>query len=89
MSTRPLAPFVPLEGLESMLSEERLAAVVERRELAGIVYQLERVRCSSKGCWCREAYPDGGHGPYWYAYYVDEVTRRWRNVYIGKDFREL
>lgn len=84
-SSRPIAPFVA----RSKLTEDRLAAIVEMREQDGIVYQLEHVKCGRRRCWCREAYPDGGHGPYWYAYFVDERSQRWHARYIGKNFREI
>lgn len=91
-ATRPTAPFVE-QGVS--LTPDRLAAVVRRVELGDLVYQLERVRCSSHGCWChvgsrgRKPYPEGGHGPYWYVYWLNPRTQRWRATYIGKDFREL
>lgn len=56
--------------------------VVERIELAsGGVYQLEYVRCGSVGCHCMKG--PGGHGPYWYSYYVRASDGAWRSGYVG------
>jgi hypothetical protein len=63
-------------------------AIVDSVEVAGVLYRLEHVKCGSRWCWCRGAYPSGGHGPYWYAYWVEDNGRR-RSAYIGKKYREL
>ncbi|MBV1858194.1 MAG: hypothetical protein KUG77_07265 [Nannocystaceae bacterium] len=70
--------------------------MVDRRELGGILYQLEWRTCGSKNkktgaAWCRcfAAYPSGGHGPYWYAYWREPKTGRRKSRYIGKAFRGL
>ena len=45
----------------------------------GKTYRLESVRCGKKGCKCA----DGKlHGPYWYAYWLEDGKTRSR--YVGK-----
>jgi len=63
------------------------SAVVERRELDGVTYQLEFRTCG-KRCACSSDFPARGHGPYWYAYWPDRDGSR-RSKYIGKGFRAL
>jgi hypothetical protein len=50
------------------------------REVAGVTYRLETVRCGKPGC---RSCP---HGPYWYAYYRE--GSRLRSRYIGRDLPE-
>ena len=71
-------------------------AVVETREHAGVLYQREYRKCGKRNpktgqpwCWCFGAWPNSGHGPYWYAYWRDETTGRRRSTYIGKGFEIL
>lgn len=51
--------------------------VVNRREVAGITYQLEMVRCGKKSC---ETCP---HGPYWYSY--QREGKKVKSKYVGKE----
>lgn len=45
----------------------------------GRTYRLENVRCGKKGCKCA----DGKlHGPYWYAYWLEDGKTR--SQYVGK-----
>ena len=75
--------------MRTLAPPSRPSALTDQRvEVDGVVYQQEWVKCG-KACWCRGAWPERGHGPYWYAYYVDPRTKRWRAVYIGKDFRQI
>ena len=67
--------------------------VIERREVDGVIYQLEMVKCGKKTC-KRDAL--GGHGPYWYAYQLSrrggglaDAGGRWVSKYIGREFREI
>ena len=62
------------------------AAIVDVRALEGTWYQLEWVKCGTRSCHCFIEYPLGGHGPYWYEYWVEGGRRR--SGYIGKKFRE-
>jgi hypothetical protein len=56
-----------------------IRVVVEVRELAGVLYQLERVRCGKEGCGrCP-------HGPYWYAYQRNPRTKKQVSRYIGRE----
>lgn len=52
--------------------------VVESRQVGNVTYQLELVRCGKASC--RKC----PHGPYWYAYFWNENTRRTKSVYVGK-----
>ncbi len=49
-------------------------------------YLSLRVKCGKKKCRCAEG-PAKGHGPYWYAFWNDPVTKRKRSLYLGKSFR--
>jgi hypothetical protein len=53
---------------------------VGRRRTPHKTYRLQWVRCGNKKCRCAS----GGslHGPYWYAYWVEEG--RLKSQYIGK-----
>lgn len=57
--------------------------VVQQRQLKGITYQLEKVRCGKPNC---KSCP---HGPYWYAYYRKGFNGRMVSKYIGKEFKTL
>jgi hypothetical protein len=68
--------------------------VVERREVDGVIYQREWVKCGTATCRCMRG--GQGHGPYWYAYRLARAGGgkagkggRWVSVYVGRDFREL
>lgn len=70
-------------------------AVLRRRVTDGVVYQLELRQCGKKNrrtgvpwCTCMRHFPERGHGPYWYAYFVDRSGTR-RSKYLGKTFRRL
>lgn len=56
--------------------------VVDRLEQDGEVFQLEYVRCGKAGCHCMSD-ASSGHGPYWYGYFVDVVSGKWRTRYVG------
>ena len=69
--------------------------VVERREIGGVVYQLEWVCCGKGKCHCMSD-SSPGHGPYWYGYRLARTgggkaakAGRWVSVYIGAEFREI
>ena len=71
------------------------SAIVEVRKMGEVVYQLEYRTCGKRNpktgrpwCSCFAAWPEGGHGPYWYAYWREPSGRR-RSQYIGKAFREI
>lgn len=71
--------------------------VVERRVVAGVVCQLQWVKCGKRtknrdedgnwarvlGCWCEHEQEPPFHGPYWYAYTLSSRGKL-RPVYIGK-----
>lgn len=48
----------------------------------GRTYRQQGVRCGKKGCKCA-----GGklHGPYWYAYWMEDGETK--SQYVGKEFR--
>lgn len=50
--------------------------VIERREVGGIAYQLEKVRCGKEGC------GKCPHGPYWYSY--QRQGGKVKSKYVGK-----
>jgi hypothetical protein len=52
----------------------------------GAWVRLERVRCGQKRC--RKCCGDGPrHGPYWYAYFYDEIGKM-KSRYLGKTLPE-
>lgn len=76
------------------VKSHRSPLVVERRELAGVVYQLEWVKCGTSTCHCMLG--SDGHGPYWYGYKLARPGGgkagkggRWVSVYIGGSFHEI
>ncbi len=56
--------------------------VVERRNLAGGCYQLEKVKCGKENCKCSKGKPHEPHGPYWYFY--RRTNGKLSSKYIGK-----
>lgn len=70
---RRVAIFV--RGLLHALGDE--SADGSDRQLHGVTYRLETVRCGKPGC------TSCPHGPYWYTYYRD--AGRLRSRYIGRD----
>jgi hypothetical protein len=44
------------------------------------------VRCGKAGCRCEGRDQSRWHGPYWYAFWNDPVTKRKRSSYLGKNF---
>lgn len=57
---------------------------VEEFAADGRTYRLESVRCGKKGCKCA----DGKlHGPYWYAYWLE--NGKTKSQYVGKKFRRI
>lgn len=99
MSEPVAAPAV--QGLRQLADDGRAygasrPAVVEAREHDGVLYQREYRKCGKRNpktgrpwCWCHGAWPENGHGPYWYAYWRDETTGRRRSAYVGKAFQLL
>lgn len=54
---------------------------IEESAANGRTYRLESVRCGKKGCKCA----DGKlHGPYWYAYWLE--NGKTKSQYVGKKF---
>lgn len=50
---------------------------------ATVTLQHQYRKCGKKGCGtCRDGV---GHGPYWYAFWKDPVTKKLRSAYFGKD----
>lgn len=60
--------------------------VVEVRCIAGVLYQLEFVRCGKSNCRCSRG--KQLHGPYWYAYWKDDEGRS-RTQYVGKELQTI
>lgn len=52
-------------------------------EGARVTYYEQRRMCGKTNCSCHD---NGGHGPYWYAYWVED--KRVRSAYIGKRMPE-
>ena len=60
--------------------------VVERRTVAGVLVQLQWVRCHKK-CWCMRTPEPPWHGPYWYAYVANRrgaIAARYVGVDLSK-----
>ena len=84
-----LDQLIELNGLVRQLiqtskeTEKRLAsqnkAVIEEKIRDNKTYRLVLIRCGEKGCKCAAG---SGHGPYWYAFWLEEG--RTRCIYIGK-----
>lgn len=96
----PSAPALPDRGVIHPGEPSSDPVVVERRELGGVIYQLEWVTCGKPRCACAANNPFRvrriKHGPYWYAYRLayrggGEATSRgrWVSKYIGKVFAEI
>lgn len=53
---------------------------VEERTIDNKTYRLESVKCGKRGCKCA----DGKlHGPYWYAYWLE--NGKTKSQYVGKN----
>ena len=44
------------------------------------------VRCGKEGCRCEARDQSSWHGPYWYAFWNDPVSKKKRSFYLGKKF---
>ncbi len=58
--------------------------MVERRQVKGVTYQLEKIRCGKAGCKCAKG---ALHGGYWYAYFRSHG--KLKSKYIGKVLTEI
>lgn len=57
------------------------AEIVEQNDWS--IITTEKVKCGDDSCWCSDAYPDDGHGPYRYRYFRDESGDQ-TSEYLGK-----
>lgn len=73
---------------DTAVSQHQRWAVESRRSSLwqGVVYQRERRACGKS---CKTCLQEGGHGPYWFAYWHDSQQNKTRSRYIGKQFREI
>jgi hypothetical protein len=55
--------------------------VLEKKSRAGVLYQLELVKCGKKRCRCRLR---ATHGPYWYAYRWNKLKSKLVSKYVGR-----
>jgi hypothetical protein len=86
--TKPALRKKLYEWLSELIREDQESAMrvtsesqPEKIEKAddGRTYRLESVRCGKKGCKCA----DGKlHGPYWYAYWLE--NGKTKSQYVGK-----
>ena len=57
---------------------------VEESTADGRTYRLESIRCGKKGCKCADGKP---HGPYWYAYWLE--NGKTKSQYVGKKLPQV
>jgi hypothetical protein len=83
---RPVQRKKLYEWLSELIREDREAEPCESQQekveepADGRTYRLESVRCGKKGCKCADGEP---HGPYWYAYWLE--NGKTRSQYVGKN----
>lgn len=83
--------MVNLDGLSHReLNELVMDATARLKEFGAVRLRIKAKRCGKAECYCSEGPSDGSwenfHGPYVFAQFVDNVTKKMRTISLGRHY---